>query len=291
VIALSIFPDGPLGSDLAIDYALGGRRHERDGHGRPYVPDDPELRLSVSHAGDVVLVALARGSRVGVDVEAVRERGIARLPAHALTERELEAFACDPSLELFLSYWTRKEALLKAAGVGLAVEPSLIDLPECGPGVSALPEQFGAAERWYANGIWLDGYVVALAADEPAPEIRVCVRSVRTPARTHDHTAAAGTRCRAVNSSRESSRLPRLHRLVEWLDCGYAAEPNRATDRIRRRSASTSRSRGAADVTSSARSRSVAIATAATARSQASAFAFDGFCIPLTLRTYWTAAR
>ena len=31
-------------------------------------------------------------------------------------------------------------------------------------------------------------------------------------------------------------------------------------------------------------------ATAAIARSNAASFAFDGFCIPLTLRTYWTAA-
>lgn len=71
----------------------------------------------------------------------------------------------------------------------------------------------------------------------------------------------------------------------------YAAEPNRTADRARRRSASTSRSRGVAVVTSSDSSFSVASATAATARSQASAFAFDGFCIPLTFRTYWMEAR
>jgi len=34
----------------------------------------------------------------------------------------------------------------------------------------------------------------------------------------------------------------------------------------------------------------VTAATSSTARSNASAFAWDGFCIPLTLRTYWTAA-
>src|SRR3954451_14070730 len=62
----------------------------------------------------------------------------------------------------------------------------------------------------------------------------------------------------------------------------------RDSARARRRSASTSRSRGAAAVTSASRRCSVTCATSCTARSKAASFAREGFCIPLTLRTYCT---
>src|SRR5581483_8250551 len=70
-----------------------------------------------------------------------------------------------------------------------------------------------------------------------------------------------------------------------------AARPNLAAERARRRSASASRSRGGADVTSSASRCSVACATASTAAANATSFAREGFCMPLTLRTYCRAAE
>src|SRR5581483_6904 len=47
---------------------------------------------------------------------------------------------------------------------------------------------------------------------------------------------------------------------------------------------------GVAVVTRLSSRRDVAAATSATARSNGSWFACDGFCMPLTLRTNWTAA-
>ncbi len=184
MIELSIFANSPLDSDSAIERALHGIKHERDGHGRPFAPDRPELRISVSHAVDLVLVAVARGCRVGVDVEPLCDRGITRLPDHALSERERLDFAGDPRLETFLSYWTRKEALLKAVGLGLAIEPSLIELPRHGPRVAALPEVFGAAERWSAAEIPLAGCVAALAAEMPSPAVRGRLATPRNPEET-----------------------------------------------------------------------------------------------------------
>src|SRR5699024_688402 len=76
-------------------------------------------------------------------------------------------------------------------------------------------------------------------------------------------------------------------------DAGRGLGQTRVGKRLRLRaralSASTARSRGLAVVTSASSRRWVAAATSATARSTASVFAFDGFCIPLTLRTYWVA--
>ncbi|HEX4521711.1 MAG TPA: 4'-phosphopantetheinyl transferase superfamily protein [Gaiellaceae bacterium] len=173
MISLWIFADVPIDSDGALERVLRPLAHERDSHGRPFVPGHPELRLSMSHAEGMLLVAVADGCRVGVDVEIVRDRGISSLPAHALSERELNDLGEPPGLETFLSYWTRKEAVLKAAGVGLAIEPSLVELARNGPNVCRLPAAFGPPDRWSACEVPLDGYAAAFAADVPSPVLSV----------------------------------------------------------------------------------------------------------------------
>ena len=95
--------------------------------------------------------------------------------------------------------------------------------------------------------------------------------------------AGRSTRSRTFATSPASStRSPRCS--------GYAARPKRFSARTRARAASTSRSRGGAVVTSWASSVRVDAATSSIARPKAASFAFDGFCDPLTLRTYWSAA-
>ncbi|MFI0793374.1 4'-phosphopantetheinyl transferase family protein [Micromonospora rubida] len=96
----------------------------RDAAGQPLVHagDAAELPVSVSHAGDAVVVAARRAGPVGVDVEAHRE-----LPAVALARRwyapEEAAWLADRPAErraeAFLLLWTAKEAVGKALGRGL----------------------------------------------------------------------------------------------------------------------------------------------------------------------------
>lgn len=88
-------------------------------HGRPVAVDEPYLGLSLAHAGGLVLVAVVRGARVGVDLELV-STDVDRLADVALGPRDAPA-ATSAAL---LRTWTRKEAVLKAVGVGLAVDPS-----------------------------------------------------------------------------------------------------------------------------------------------------------------------
>ena len=74
------------------------------------------LETSVSHSGDVVLVAITAAGRVGVDVEFVETRSHADMLPSVCTKAE-QAFVKTP--EDFYAYWTRKEAILKATGEGL----------------------------------------------------------------------------------------------------------------------------------------------------------------------------
>jgi 4'-phosphopantetheinyl transferase len=157
--------------------SYAGARLERGAHGRPVVGGRRDLSVSISRTAGLTLVAVGRTCRVGVDVEAIRDRRLDHLPAHALTEREQQHLAQvndGHRLEAFLSYWTRKEALLKAAGFGLAIEPNLIELPPPGTSTRVLtvPDCLGEAGSWSVTKLPIAGFAAAVAADVPSPRMR-----------------------------------------------------------------------------------------------------------------------
>ncbi len=85
-------------------------------HGRPQLPGTG-LQASVSHSGDVVAVALTCGGPVGVDVEAVRTIDFAGVADSVCTPAERNDVRTESD---FFTFWTRKEAVLKATGEGLS---------------------------------------------------------------------------------------------------------------------------------------------------------------------------
>jgi len=110
-------------------------------HGRPVLPGGPGF--SLTHAGDLVGVAVRPDGTVGLDVEQVRPLAdLAALAAHVHSPAE-QARAATPDPAAFFRTWTRKEALLKAAGDGLATPMTTITL-----GAD------GAVEAWPDRGPW-----------------------------------------------------------------------------------------------------------------------------------------
>jgi 4'-phosphopantetheinyl transferase len=101
-------------------------RIARTGGGKPYLerPAGSDVRFSVSHSGELAVIAVARGRAVGVDVQAARE--VPR--AQAIADRRfmpseatrLRALPGRERRALFHRLWVRKEAYLKATGAGLA---------------------------------------------------------------------------------------------------------------------------------------------------------------------------
>ncbi|NYF14566.1 hypothetical protein HDC34_002893 [Pseudoclavibacter sp. JAI123] len=116
-------------------------------HGKPSIPGLPVL-VSIAYAGSAVFVALASADDVGalgIDAEALRSHGDSApalpapaLPAPALPDRALSEPDQDPSPPapsrdafdpaLDLERWTAVEAVLKADGRGLRVDPSFVRL-------------------------------------------------------------------------------------------------------------------------------------------------------------------
>jgi 4'-phosphopantetheinyl transferase len=118
-------------------------RIARGPYGKPYI-EGTDLRFNLSDTKDALLIAFAHGHEIGVDIEtmtrtvdhiavgehyftaaeilAIREAGsIATLSSGTVDPpgRLLGAADENPAKRRFLEFWTRKEAVLKASGVGI----------------------------------------------------------------------------------------------------------------------------------------------------------------------------
>lgn len=91
------------------------------------------IDVSVSHSGGRVACAFLRDGEIGVDVETLERPhlDVVALAPRVLSRAEVDALGRVPPDDvqrLFLHVWTRKEAVLKAAGVGLAVPTDGFDV-------------------------------------------------------------------------------------------------------------------------------------------------------------------
>ncbi|WP_405629394.1 4'-phosphopantetheinyl transferase superfamily protein [Streptomyces sp. NBC_00016] len=106
---------------------------------------DHSVAFSVTHSGALVGVAVCRDGEVGLDVEESHaDMDVDSAARVALSDAELAALYARPTAErqpAFLRTWTRKEAVLKALGVGLGVPLRELEVsgPEQPPAVLAWP--------------------------------------------------------------------------------------------------------------------------------------------------------
>jgi 4'-phosphopantetheinyl transferase len=130
--------------------------------GRPYLIGSgahPDLEFSCSASGDVGLIALADGARLGIDVERhCDEQALLASDEGWLTGAERRALTELPATDRLAAItrcWTQKEAVLKAYGVGLRRAPATIDTPL---------SPHGRSEGWLLTPVPVPtGYVASLA--------------------------------------------------------------------------------------------------------------------------------
>jgi 4'-phosphopantetheinyl transferase len=144
-------------------------------HGKPALAGPAggrDLNFNVSHSGDWVLIAFARQSPVGVDIEKWRPVETAEIAGQIFMKEELLEWMRLPESarnEVFFDAWTLKEAYLKALGSGLSKDPRSFRMRVGSPGKK--PELVWCADDAEAPHRWsfsrLDvaaGYSAALAS-------------------------------------------------------------------------------------------------------------------------------
>jgi 4'-phosphopantetheinyl transferase len=95
--------------------------------GRPLIPGGPEFNLS--HSGEMVVLAVCSRGLVGIDIEAIRPIDVAQF-RHIVPELAdaWEETGGRGDLRVFYDYWTRKEAVGKGCGLGLALPFEQLDV-------------------------------------------------------------------------------------------------------------------------------------------------------------------
>ena len=145
-------------------------------HGKPALTGESDrggVKFNVSHSGELMLLAVAQGRNVGVDVERVRPVPDARdLAARYFAPSEaavLDRLPAPVRERAFFQCWTRKEAYVKAHGLGMTLPLDQFAVT-LGIGESARlintdhdPAQLG---RWTLRDVSPRGdYVAALAVE------------------------------------------------------------------------------------------------------------------------------
>lgn len=146
-------------------------RFARGPHGKPRLTNSVrDLRFNLAHSGNAVLLAMASGREVGVDVEELRA-GIADAVTGICSPAEaaaLASLAADRREAGFFACWTRKEAYLKARGDGLAVEPDRFDVavdPDAEPQLLATRHDPDDIKRWTLAALpSIPGHAATVAA-------------------------------------------------------------------------------------------------------------------------------
>ena len=106
--------------NVAISYSKSGK---------PYLSDkiNSNLKFNYSHSGDYIIYAFTSDDEIGVDIEEIKDipefDELSR--THFSDEEQSIYFELknpDEKKKLFYRIWTRKEALLKAAGSGITID-------------------------------------------------------------------------------------------------------------------------------------------------------------------------
>lgn len=161
--ALRLVVGRALGADpRSLAFAAGP-------HGKPElagaVREAPGFNLS--HSGRMALVGLSAGRPIGVDIEMIRPLPDALQIARGhFSADEAEALAAAPERErvvIFFGLWTRKEAVVKALGAGLALplDRFSVTLPPAAPRLLRIADGLGA---WTLTDLELGPRYAATAA-------------------------------------------------------------------------------------------------------------------------------
>jgi 4'-phosphopantetheinyl transferase len=137
--------------------------------GKPYLRPEHKSRLyfNLAHSAEMAIYAFALEHEVGVDIEQQRPLAdVHQIAEHFFSPRERAILATQVGDELyrtFFTYWTRKEAYLKASGEGLALLTTQLDVVGPQGQVVRLVGSNGEADCYIYDLSVVAGYRGALA--------------------------------------------------------------------------------------------------------------------------------
>jgi 4'-phosphopantetheinyl transferase len=151
-------------------------RFSYGGWGKPLVvtPDGRRVYHSISHSGRCAAMAVCLDGEVGIDIEAHRPgRRLADVLGYAFSPEEIAAVDAAEAvkrLSVFYDLWSKKEALIKAAGASVAVHMDRTCIAGSAQENGWTPAFIrGLPGEWFVHGLRVfPGFSAAVCATQAA---------------------------------------------------------------------------------------------------------------------------
>lgn len=159
-------------ASLQFSYSAKGKPALRAAH----TSLDAQLHFNLAHSSELAVYAFMCGHEPGIDLERIRPmEDMLSIGRQYFSERECAILATLSSNALqatFFSYWTRKEAYLKACGEGLALLTTQLDVAASTSQPIVVPDSQLSEVTWYIYDLQIaPDFCAALAVDIPAVDI------------------------------------------------------------------------------------------------------------------------
>lgn len=150
-------------------------------HGKPFLADK-NLEFNLTHSNDCILIAVSPKERVGVDVEFMQKtHRFDELVDRFFSDEEKEEYVAYDSEEerrlAFYRGWTRKEAYLKAMGVGLSfpLDQFAVSLaPDEKHALLHVDGDKNVRTKWTLLSFEVDAdYLASFAIESPAEDFKI----------------------------------------------------------------------------------------------------------------------
>jgi len=147
--------------------------YRNNDYGKPFLVDSL-IEFNLSHSHLLALIAVAERRRIGVDVEWMREN----IEYESIARRFFspQEAANVKSIPSFFHCWTRKEAYIKAQGMGLSIPLDSFDVSTDPQDVDVRLTVHNPAdvdERWRLRSIDVkEGYAAAAAVEGETADFR-----------------------------------------------------------------------------------------------------------------------
>jgi 4'-phosphopantetheinyl transferase len=143
-------------------------------YGKPYLAQN-DLQFNVSHSHAYAVYAITPVHRIGVDLEKVEDHyadGVANRCFSAWEYQQLACLSAPERVQGFYRIWSRKEALIKALGLGLSFPINSFSVPIDEPCISPALLFNGTCD-WHLQSFHsINGFVSAFATQQSVQRLK-----------------------------------------------------------------------------------------------------------------------